>query len=245
MRLRDHDDEVTVLDKLTYAGRRENLHDVIDDVRFLRGAVEDPEAVADAVAGCDAIVNFAAETHVDRSISGPEAFIITNMQGTHVLLEAARERGLRYVQVSTDEVYGSIEDGTFTEESPLRPSSPYSASKAGADLLVSGYFHTYGVEAVICRGSNNYGPFQYPEKLIPLMILNALAGDPLPVYGDGMNVRNWIHVEDFGRAVGVVLERGTPGQTYNAGGPDERPNLDVVRRIVELCDADQSLIELV
>jgi dTDP-glucose 4,6-dehydratase len=246
-RLREHGDEVVVLDKLTYAGREENLQDLRDEpgYAFLRGAIEEPERVAEAVAGCDVVVNFAAETHVDRSIAQPDDFITTNGRGTYVLLEAARERGLRYVQVSTDEVYGSIEDGTFTEESPLRPSSPYSASKAGADLLVSGYCHTYGVEAVICRGSNNYGPFQYPEKLIPLMILNALAGDPLPVYGDGMNVRNWIHVEDFGRAVGVVLERGTPGQTYNAGGPDERPNLDVVRRIVELCGADQSLIELV
>src|SRR5437763_12019145 len=157
MRLRDHDDEVTVLDKLTYAGRRENLHDVIDDIRFVHGAIEDPVAVADAVAGCDAVINFAAETHVDRSISGPEAFIVTNMQGTHVLLEAARERGLRFIQVSTDEVYGSIEDGSFTEDSPLRPSSPYSATKTGADLLVASYFNTYGLETVICRGSNNYG----------------------------------------------------------------------------------------
>jgi dTDP-glucose 4,6-dehydratase len=246
-RLREHGDEIVVLDKLTYAGREENLQDLRDQpgYAFLRGAIEDPDRVAEAMAGCDAVVNFAAETHVDRSIAQPDDFITTNGRGTYVLLEAARERGVRHVQVSTDEVYGSIEEGTFTEESPLRPSSPYSASKAGADLLVSGYFHTYGVEAVICRGSNNYGPFQYPEKLIPLMILNALAGDPLPVYGDGMNVRNWIHVEDFARAVGAVLERGSPGETYNAGGPDERPNLDVVRRIVELCGAAESLIELV
>ena len=175
LRVREHGDEVTVLDKLTYAGRRENLTDVIDEIRFVPGAIEDPDAVADAVSSCDAIVNFAAETHVDRSISGPEAFIVTNMQGTHVLLEAARERGLRYVQVSTDEVYGSIDEGSFTESSPLAPSSPYSATKTGADLLVSSYFHTYGLETVICRGSNNYGPRQYPEKLIPLMILNAIA----------------------------------------------------------------------
>jgi dTDP-glucose 4,6-dehydratase len=245
LRLRDHGDELTVLDKLTYAGRRENLHDVIDAVRFVHGAVEDPVAVADAVAGCDAIVNFAAETHVDRSISGPEAFIITNMQGTHVLLEAARERGLRYLQVSTDEVYGSIEDGSFTEDSPLRPSSPYSATKTGADLLVASYFHTYGLETVICRGSNNYGPYQYPEKLIPLMILNALAGDQLPVYGDGRNVRNWLFVEDFGRGIGHVLEHGQPGEAYNCGGPDECENLDVVRQILSLTGADQSLIEYV
>jgi dTDP-glucose 4,6-dehydratase len=245
LRVREHGDEVTVLDKLTYAGRRENLHDVIDDIRFVHGAIEDPNAVADAVAGCDGIVNFAAETHVDRSISGPETFIVTNMQGTHVLLEAARERGLRYVQVSTDEVYGSIAEGSFTESSPLQPSSPYSATKAGADLLVASYFHTYGLETVICRGSNNYGPYQYPEKLIPLMILNALAGDHLPVYGDGRNVRNWLFVEDFGRGIGHVLVHGVPGEAYNCGGPDECENIEVVRRILALTGAGESLIEYV
>src|SRR5438270_2970350 len=245
LRLRDHGDEVTVLDKLTYAGRRENLHDVLDQIRFVHGAIEDPAAVADAIADCDAIVNFAAETHVDRSISGPEAFIVTNMQGTHVLLEAARERGLRYLQVSTDEVYGSIESGSFTENSPLQPSSPYSATKTGADLLVSSYFHTYGLETVICRGSNNYGPYQYPEKLIPLMILNALAGDNLPVYGDGRNVRNWLYVEDFGRGIGHALAHGQPGEAYNCGGPDECENLTVVRRIIELTGASNDQIEYV
>jgi dTDP-glucose 4,6-dehydratase len=244
-RVHDHGDDVTVLDKLTYCGRRENLEPVASEIRFVHGAIEDPAAVADAVSGRDAIVNFAAETHVDRSISGPEAFIVTNMQGTHVLLEAARERELRYVQVSTDEVYGSIEDGSFTEESPLAPSSPYSATKTGADLLVASYFHTYGLAATICRGSNNYGPYQYPEKLIPLMILNALAGDRLPVYGDGMNVRNWLYVEDFARGIGHVLVHGRAGETYNCGGPDERDNLSVVRRIVELAGADESLIEFV
>jgi dTDP-glucose 4,6-dehydratase len=245
LRLREHGDDVTVLDKLTYAGRRENLHDVTDEIRFLEGAIEDPAAVAEAVEGCDAIVNFAAETHVDRSITGPEAFIVTNMQGTHVLLEAARRHGLRYVQVSTDEVYGSIEQGSFTEQSPLAPSSPYSATKTGADLLVSSYFHTYGLETVICRGSNNYGPYQYPEKLIPLMILNALACDSLPVYGDGRNVRNWLYVEDFGRGIGHALAHGAPGEAYNCGGPDECENLAVVNRILELTDADESLIEYV
>ncbi len=246
VRLRlDEGDEVVVLDKLTYAGRRENLAGVIDDVRFVHGAIEDPASVAEATTGCDAIVNFAAETHVDRSISGPEEFIVTNMQGTHVLLEAARSAGLRYVQVSTDEVYGSIESGSFTEESPLQPSSPYSATKTGADLLVASYFHTYGLPASICRGSNNYGPRQYPEKLIPLMILNAFAGDPLPVYGDGLNVRNWLYVEDFGRGIGRVLEDGLPGEAYNCGGPDELPNIDVVRAILSLCGADESLIEYV
>jgi dTDP-glucose 4,6-dehydratase len=249
IRVREHGDDVTVLDKLTYAGRKENLHDVIEDIRFVHGAIEDPAAVAEAIAGthrtCDAIVNFAAETHVDRSIHGPEAFIMTNMQGTHVLLEAAREGGLKYLQVSTDEVYGSIEEGSFTESSRLQPSSPYSATKTGADLLVSAYFHTYGLDTTICRGSNNYGPYQYPEKMIPLMILNALAGDPLPVYGDGRNVRNWIYAEDFSRGIGHVLEHGAPGEVYNCGGPDERENVEVVKRIVEQCGASDSLIEFV
>jgi len=246
LRLGEHADEVIVLDKLTYAGRRENLHDVMSDIRFVHGAIEDPSAVAESLAdGCDAIVNFAAETHVDRSIADPEGFIVTNMQGTHVLLEAARARGLRYLQVSTDEVYGSIDSGSFTEESPLQPSSPYSATKTGADLLVASYFHTYGLETVICRGSNNYGPYQHPEKLIPLMILNALAGDQLPVYGDGRNVRNWLFVEDFGRGIGRALEHGRPGEAYNCGGPDECENIAVVRRILELTGRDQSLIEYV
>ena len=253
LRLRENGDQVVVLDKLTYAGREENFHDFSGepDFRFVRGAIEDPEAVAGALEGggrggwgpIEAIVNFAAETHVDRSIAEPDAFVKTHALGTYVLLEAARERGLRYVQVSTDEVYGSIEDGSFTETSHLRPSSPYSATKTGADLLVESYFHTYGLPAVICRGSNNYGPYQYPEKLIPLMILNALHGDPLPVYGDGMQVRNWIHATDFGRAIGHVLEHGVPGEVYNAGGPDECPNIEVVNRIVELTGADESLIE--
>jgi len=247
MRLKGHGDEVTVLDKLTYAGREENFHDFAGDprFRFLRGAIEDAEAVAAAIeAGSpEAIVNFAAETHVDRSIAEPDAFVTTHALGTNVLLAAAREHGLRYLQVSTDEVYGSIERGSFSEESPLRPSSPYSATKAGADLLVQSYFHTYGLPAIICRGSNNYGPYQYPEKLIPLMILNALHGDPLPVYGDGMQVRNWIHSSDFAGAIGHVLEHGLPGEVYNAGGPDEESNIAVVRRILELTGARESQIE--
>ena len=200
----------------------------------MHAGIEDREAVAEAIADVDAVVNFAAETHVDRSIAEPDAFVTTHAVGTYVLLEAARERGVRYVQVSTDEVYGSIEEGSFTEESPLNPSSPYSATKAGADLLVASYRHTFGLEALICRGSNNYGPFQYPEKLIPLMVLNALHGDKLPVYGDGQQVRNWIYAEDFARGIGFALEHGVPGEVYNVGGPDECPNLEVVQRIVEL-----------
>ncbi len=160
-----------------------------------------------------------------------------------MLLEAAREREARFVQVSTDEVYGSIAQGSFTESSPLCPSSPYSATKAGADLLVWSYFHTFGLPTSICRGSNNYGPRQHPEKLIPLMILNALAGEPLPVYGDGLQVRNWLYVEDFARAIGHVLEHGVAGETYNVGGPDECANIEVVRAVLELTGADESLIE--
>jgi dTDP-glucose 4,6-dehydratase len=247
LRVREHGDEVTVLDALTYAGREDNLTDVSDQIRFVRGHIEDPEIVARALAdsGAEAIVNFAAETHVDRSIADPYAFTVTNALGTHVLLEAARGHELRYVQVSTDEVYGSIETGSFTESSPLQPSSPYSASKTGADLLVTSYFHTYGMHANVCRGSNNYGPRQYPEKLIPLMILNAFAGDHLPVYGDGRNVRNWLYVEDFGRGIGHVLEHGDAGEVYNCGGPDECENIEVVRRILELTGRDDSLIEYV
>jgi len=243
VRLREHDDEIIVLDKLTYAGRRENLDGL--DVAFVHAGIEDAGAVGEAIDGVDAVVNFAAETHVDRSIAEPDAFVTTHAVGTWVLLEAARVQGVRYLQVSTDEVYGSIDSGSFTEDSPLAPSSPYSATKAGADLLVSSYFHTYGLPTLICRGSNNYGPFQYPEKLIPLMVLNALHDDRLPVYGDGMQVRNWLYVEDFARAIGHVLAHGAPGEAYNVGGPDECPNIEVVQRIIELCGADESLIEYV
>jgi dTDP-glucose 4,6-dehydratase len=241
VRLAAAEHDVVVLDKLTYAGRRENLPEAIP---LIVGAVEDPAAVRSAMEGCDAVVNFAAESHVDRSIAAQEAFVRTHVIGTGVLLDAARElRVPRYLQVSTDEVYGSIRDGSFTEESPLDPSSPYSATKAAGDLLASAHAHTYRVEAVICRGSNNYGPRQHPEKLIPLMTLNALHGDSLPVYGDGMHVRNWLYVEDFCRAIHAVLERGRAGEAYNAGGPDELPNVEVVGRILELTGRDQSLIE--
>ncbi len=238
-------DEVTVLDKLTYAGRRENLEGTDAAGRFIHAGIEDADAVRDAIGGMDAVVNFAAETHVDRSIAQPDAFVTTHSYGTWVLLEAAKAAGLRYVQVSTDEVYGSIEEGSFTEESPLAPSSPYSATKTGADLLVQSYFHTYDMEALICRGSNNYGPYQYPEKLIPLTILNALHDDPLPVYGDGKQVRNWIHAQDFARAIGTVLDHGAPGQVYNAGGPDECENIDVVHKVLELTNKSTDLIQYV
>lgn len=246
LRIAESDDQIIVLDKLTYAGRRENLADLEGNPQFLglqHGAIEDADAVATAVEGVDAIVNFAAETHVDRSIAEPDAFVVTNGQGTYTLLEAARREQLRYVQVSTDEVYGSIDEGSFTEQSPLKPSSPYSATKTGADLLVESYFHTFDLSAAIARGSNNYGPYQYPEKLIPLMILNAMHGDPLPVYGDGLQVRNWLYVEDFGRGIGHVLDHGVAGEAYNVGGPDECTNMEVVRRIIELTGASDDLIE--
>jgi dTDP-glucose 4,6-dehydratase len=240
------DDAVVVLDKLTYAGRRENLDGLPDErLEFAEGDISDRDAVASAINGCDAIVNFAAESHVDRSITSPGEFITTDVFGAFVLVEAAREAGIRHLQVSTDEVYGSIEDGSFTEDSPIDPSSPYSASKAGGDLLVLAFQRTYGADALICRSSNNYGPYQYPEKLIPLCILNALAGDPLPVYGDGLQVRNWLFVEDNCAAIDAVLERGEAGEVYNAAGPDELPNIEVVRAILELTDQDGSLIEYV
>jgi dTDP-glucose 4,6-dehydratase len=235
----DHD--VTVLDKLTYAGRRENLP---EDVELVVGSIEDRDLVLQLTEGVDAVVNFAAESHVDRSIADQEAFARTHVIGTSVLLDAVRERAVpRFLQVSTDEVYGSIAEGSFTERSPLDPSSPYSATKAGGDLLVSAHAHTHGLEALICRGSNNYGPRQYPEKLIPLCVLNALHGDPLPVYGDGRQVRNWLYVEDFCRAIHTVLLRGRAGEAYNVGGPDECENLLVVNRILELTGRDESLIE--
>lgn len=246
-RLDAHPDfSVRVLDKLTYAGRRENLEGLpADRCELVVADVADRDAVRAALEGCDALVNFAAETHVDRSITAPGEFIQTDVYGTYVLLEAARDAGVRHLQVSTDEVYGSIEDGSFTESSPLDPSSPYSASKAGGDLLVSAFRNTYGSEALIVRASNNYGPRQYPEKLIPLCVLNALAGDPLPVYGDGKQVRNWLWVEDFASAIDAVLEFGEPGEVYNVGGPDELPNIEVVRRILELTGRDESLISYV
>jgi dTDP-glucose 4,6-dehydratase len=237
-------DEVVVLDKLTYAGRRENLEGPDEQrVSFLEGDIADPDVVARAVAGCDAIVNFAAESHVDRSIEDPGAFIQTDVYGTYVLLEAARDAGIRHLQISTDEVYGSIDDGSFTEASPIQPSSPYSASKAGGDMLVGAFMHTYGVDSLIVRASNNYGPRQHPEKLIPLMVLNAMAGDRLPVYGDGMQVRNWLFTEDFASAIDVVLERGEAGEVYNVGGPEELPNIEVVRTILALTGRDESLID--
>jgi dTDP-glucose 4,6-dehydratase len=247
--LRKHDDlEVVNLDKLTYAGNLENLRDVEDDARysFIKGDICDAVAVRSALEGADAVVNFAAETHVDRSISGPQDFISTDVLGTHTLLEAVRELGVkRYLQISTDEVYGSTETGSFTEESDLEPSSPYSASKAGGDLQVLAYYRTYGTPVLITRSSNNYGGWQYPEKIIPLFITNAIDDLPLPVYGDGLNVRDWLHVEDNCAAIDTVLHEGELGEVYNIGGGNEVPNLALTRRILELLGKGEDLIRYV
>ncbi|HXG30155.1 MAG TPA: dTDP-glucose 4,6-dehydratase [Thermodesulfobacteriota bacterium] len=228
--------EVLNLDKVTYAGNLENLKDVEKDPRysFIRGDISDRQVVSGIFekGGFHVLVNFAAESHVDRSIIDPSPFIRTNVEGTHVLLESARAYGIeRFVQVSTDEVYGSIETGRFSESSPLCPNSPYAASKAASDLLCRAYFQTYGLPVIITRSSNNYGPYQFPEKLIPLMINNAFHGKPLPVYGRGENVRDWIYVEDNCRAIACVIEKGRIGEIYNIGGGNEWRNIDVVRLI--------------
>jgi dTDP-glucose 4,6-dehydratase len=232
--------EVVVLDKLTYSGNPANLDGI--EHRFLQGDIADSEAVAEAAAGCDAIVNFAAESHVDRSILESFDFVHTQVHGTQTLLEHVRARGARFVQVSTDEVYGDLEGGgSSTEDDPLRPSSPYSATKAGGDLLVLGYVRTHGVNASITRGANTYGPHQYPEKFLPLFVTNALDGEPLPVYGDGRQRREWLHVDDHCAAIELALTDGRPGDVYNVGG-DERENLEMVRRILDLTGADESLV---
>ena len=247
--LRRYDDlEVVNLDKLTYAGNLENLRDVEDDARytFVKGDICDAAVVRAALQGADAVVNFAAETHVDRSISGPQDFISTDVLGTHTLLEAVRELAIaRYVQISTDEVYGSTETGSFTEESDLAPSSPYSASKAGADLLVLAYHRTYGAPVLITRSSNNYGPWQYPEKIIPLFITNAIDDQALPVYGDGLNVRDWLYVDDNCAGIDAVLRKGVEGEVYNIGGGNEVRNLALTRQILELLGKSPELIRFV
>jgi dTDP-glucose 4,6-dehydratase len=238
---------IVTIDLLTYAGNLENLAGVPEDRHtFVRADVTDAEAMARAIpAGADAVINFAAETHVDRSILGPVAFARTNVVGTQVLLEAARSRGVkRFLQVSTDEVYGSLapDAPAFTEDHALAPSSPYAASKAGADLLVLAAHHTYGQDVVITRCSNNYGPYQFPEKLIPLMLSNALEDKPLPVYGDGRQVRDWIYTDDHSRAILAAVARGRPGRVYNIGAKSERYNIDVVRGILRELGKPESLI---
>lgn len=237
---------VIVLDALTYAGNRENLADLEKNPRyfFYLGNICDPTVVDNLVSNVDAVINFAAETHVDRSIHDAAGFVHTDVLGTKILLEAARKYRLaRYIQISTDEVYGSIEDGEFTEQSPVQPNSPYSASKAGGDMMVRAYFKTYGVPAMITRASNNYGPYQYPEKLIPLFVTNAIDNLPLPLYGDGMNVRDWLYVLDHCEAVDHVLHHGQPGETYNIGGGNEKTNRDITTLILKTLHKPESLIK--
>jgi dTDP-glucose 4,6-dehydratase len=242
---------VVNLDNLSYAGNLESLRDLEGDSRhrFVRGDICDRALVTRLLEteGFDAVMNLAAESHVDRSIMGPEIFTQTNVGGTSTLLEASRKAGVkRFLQVSTDEVYGSLgPEGFFTETTPLTPSSPYSASKASADLIALAYHHTFGMDVVVSRCSNNYGPYQFPEKLIPLMIANALADKPLPVYGDGMNVREWLHVEDHNEALVTILERGVAGQVYNIGSGAEQPNIDIVKRILRQLGKPESLIRYV
>src|SRR4051812_25223830 len=233
-------EEVVVLDKLTYSGNRANLP---DDAEFHHGDIATADDVATAARGCDAIVNFAAETHVDRSILAPEEFGHTAFHGTQVLLEYLRDSKLRMVQVSTDEVYGDLEGGGSSREGdPLNPSSPYSAAKAAGDLLAPAYVRTYGVNASITRGSNTYGPNQYPEKFVPLFVTNALDGEPLPLYGDGKQIRDWLFVEDHCAGIDLVLRDGAAGEIYNIGGGDERYNIDVAEKPLELPGAARSLL---
>ncbi|MBE2900696.1 dTDP-glucose 4,6-dehydratase [Methanothermobacter thermautotrophicus] len=246
--LQEHPYQIINLDALTYCGNLENLRGVEDDPRytFVRGSITDRKLVDGIIKDVDAVINFAAESHVDRSIEDPGIFLRTNVLGTQTLLESSRRHGVeRFIQISTDEVYGSLEKGYFTEETPLAPNSPYSASKASADLMVRAYHRTYGLPVNITRCSNNYGPYQFPEKLIPLMITNALENKPLPVYGDGMNVRDWIHVQDHCRAVDLVLHRGRAGEVYNIGGNSERRNIEIVELIVRELGRDESLIRFV
>ncbi len=241
--------EIVVLDKLTYAGRRENLADLEGrpGFSFVQGDIADRGAVAAVLPGCHYVVNFAAETHVDRSLYDAGSFIQTDVYGTFVLLEEARRApGLKmFVQISTDEVYGSVESGSSRETDALMPRNPYSASKAGADRLAYSYFATYGLPVIVTRASNNYGPYQYPEKVIPLFVTHALDDIPVPLYGDGLNVRDWLHVDDHCRAVDLLLESGRPGETYNIGGGNEVRNVDLTRRILSLVGRPESLIRRV
>ena len=247
--LERYDYRIINLDALTYAGNPENLMEFENNPRykFIHGRIEDVKAVKKALRGVDRIVHFAAESHVDRSITNAQPFIQTNVAGTQVLLDAGRQAKIdRFIHVSTDEVYGSLGDkDRFTETTPLAPNSPYAASKAASDLLVRATAKTHGLPAIITRCSNNYGPYQFPEKLIPLMITNALEDKPLPVYGDGLNVRDWIHVTDHCAALDTVLHRGIVGETYNIGGESERKNIDVVKTILRLLGKSESLITFV
>lgn len=241
--------EVVVLDALTYAGNLASLKDLEGNPRFsfVHGNILDVELVDGLFASADACVHFAAESHVDRSISDPGVFVRTNVEGTMVLLEAAKKHHLkRFVHVSTDEVYGSLgPTGLFSEETPIAPNSPYSASKASSDLLARAYYETFGLPVMITRCSNNYGPYQFPEKLIPFFISNLLAGKQVPVYGDGLNVRDWLHVEDHCQAIDLVLRKGLPGEVYNIGGNNERTNMEITKLLIEKLGKDESSIKYV
>ncbi len=241
--------EIINLDKLTYAGNIENLNDVKDDKRytFIKGDICDKNLVNEIMENVDCVVNFAAESHVDRSIEGPEIFIETNVKGTLNLLQSALKNKIqRYLQVSTDEVYGSLgSEGYFYETTPLSPNSPYSASKAGADMLVRAYFETYKMPNLITRCSNNYGPYQYPEKLIPFFITKLLKGEKVPVYGDGLNVRDWLYVYDHCEAIDTVLNKGREGEVYNIGGHNEKTNLEITKLILDAMGKDEGSIEYV
>ncbi len=235
---------LVTLDKLTYSGNRANLHGV-DESRhvFIHGDIADPETVLEAMDGCDAVVNFAAESHVDRSLMGSEDFIRTNVLGVDVLLRAARSAGVtRFVQVSTDEVYGSIDHGAFKESDALSPRNPYSASKASGELFARAHFETFDMPVVITRGSNTYGPCQYPEKVLPPFVPNAMGDLPLPLYGDGQNVRDWLYVDDHCAGIDCALRHGTPGETYNIAGGNERKNVELTRKILELTGKGDDLI---
>ncbi|MCL5985005.1 MAG: dTDP-glucose 4,6-dehydratase [Actinobacteria bacterium] len=240
--------EIVNFDKLTYAGNLENLADIKDDrrYRFIRGDICDRGAVADAIKGVDIVINFAAESHVDRSIEDPGSFIQTDIFGTFVLLEASRNNEVNlYVQISTDEVYGSIENGSFKETDPLKPNSPYSASKAGADMIVRSFNKTYGLPTMITRSSNNFGPNQYPEKVIPLFVTNLIDDIPVPLYGDGMNVRDWIYVEDNCAGIDFAIHKGKAGEIYNIGGGNERSNIWITKEILEIMGKPESMIDYV
>ncbi|MCX7621244.1 MAG: dTDP-glucose 4,6-dehydratase [Acidimicrobiales bacterium] len=246
--LANTDDEVTVYDALTYAGNLENLRDLEDDprYRFVKGDICDRSAVIEAMDGHDAVVHFAAESHVDRSIVSPDEFVRTNCDGTNVLCDVARRVGItRFLHISTDEVYGSIDEGSFTEDDRLSPRSPYSASKAGSDLIALSYLSTYGLPVIVTRSSNNFGPYQYPEKIIPLFVTNLLEGKKVPLYGDGLNVRDWMYVEDNCAGVDLVLRQGEVGEIYNVGAGNEIPNRELTERILRLVGADESMIEYV
>ncbi|AKZ60148.1 Putative dTDP-glucose 4,6-dehydratase [Streptomyces ambofaciens ATCC 23877] len=238
--------EVVVLDKLTYAGNRANLAPAEDypGLTFVRGDICDPALVADVLTGCDLVVHFAAESHVDRSISGSEEFIRTNVLGTQVLLDASlRAEVQKFVHVSTDEVYGSIDEGSWSEDRPLEPNSPYSASKASSDLLVRAFHRTHGLPVCVTRCSNNYGPYQNPEKMIPLFVTQLLDGRKVPLYGDGGHVRDWLHVDDHCRAIALVAEKGEAGEVYNIGGGTELANRDLTERLLRMVGADWSMVE--